>query len=241
MKKLVLFCLLFAATFVSAQEVFNAHYRHVKAENVAEFENLESEYWQKIAQKAVDAGEIEYWVLLRRVNTIGLEETEPTHVFITGFTSPEKAFDTPSTWWSKGDQSKATTNISKAVIHQFWKTEDRIPGAGKYVIFNYATPKDLDGFVKENSSLWKPYFDKNKAMTGMKFWGMASKIDPHAKGYSTVLTWDGFDKLSDAMNHLSYGGSIDQSILDKTKMNDINPDGFNTRAVMEIISFAMKQ
>jgi hypothetical protein len=43
------------------------------------------------------------------------------------------------------------------------------------------------------------------------------------------------------MNHLSYGGSIDQSILAKTKMNEINPDGFNTRAVMEIISFAMKQ
>jgi hypothetical protein len=74
----------------------------------------------------------------------------------------------------------------------------------------------------------------------MKFWGIASKVAPHAKGYSTVLTWDGFDKLSEAMSHLSYGGSIDQSILDKTKMNEINPDGFNTRAVMEIISFAMK-
>ena len=241
MKKLLFLSLLFAATLVSAQEVFNAHYRHVKAENVAEFEKLESEYWQKIAQKAVDAGEIEYWVLLRRVNTIGLEETEPTHVFITGFTSPEKAFDTPSTWWSKGDQAKATTNISKAVIHQFWKTEDRIPGAGKYVIFNYASPKDLDGFIKENSSLWKPYFEKTKTMIGMTFWGMASKIDPQTKGYSTVLTWDGFDKLSDAMNHLSYGGSVDQAVLAKTKMNEINPDGFNTRAVMEIISFAMKQ
>ena len=44
MKKLLLFSLLFAATFVSAQEIFNTHYRHVKAENVAEFEKLESEY-----------------------------------------------------------------------------------------------------------------------------------------------------------------------------------------------------
>ena len=109
MKKLLLFSFLFAATFVSAQEIFNAHYRHVEAENVAEFEKLESEYWQKIAQKAVDAGEIEYWVLLRRVNTIGLAETEPTHVFITGYASPEKAFDAPTSWWSKGDQSKGTT------------------------------------------------------------------------------------------------------------------------------------
>ena len=42
----------------------------------------------------------------------------------------------------------------------------------------------------------------------MKFWGIASKVAPHAKGYSAVLTWDGFDQLSEAMNHLSYGGSI---------------------------------
>lgn len=241
MRKLLFLSLLFAVTLVSAQEIFNAHYRHVTPENVAEFEKLEANYWQTIAQKAVDAGEIEYWVLLRRVNTIGLLETEPTHMFVTGYASPEKAFDTPAAWWSKGDQSKATSSISKAVIHQFWKTEDRIPGAGKYVIFNYATPKNLDGFIKENTALWKPYFEKSKAITGMKFWGMASKIDPHAKGYSTVLTWDGFDKLSEAMNHLSYGGSIDQSVLDKTKMDEINPDGFNTRAVMEVVSFAMKQ
>ena len=105
MKKLLLFSLLFAATFVSAREIF-MHVSCIKAENVAEFEKLESEYWQEIAQKAVDAGEIEYWVLLRRVNTIGLAETEPTHVFITGYASPEKAFDAPATWWSKGDQSK---------------------------------------------------------------------------------------------------------------------------------------
>ena len=241
MKKLLFLSLLLTTALVSAQEVFNAHYRHVTAANVAEFEKLETDYWQKIAQKAVDAGEIEYWVLLRRVNTIGVAETEPTHVFITGFASPEKAFDTPSSWWSKGDQSKATMNISNAVIHQFWKTEDRISGNAKYVIFNYATPKDLDGFVKENTALWKPYFKKSMASTGMTSWGMASKIDPHAKGYSTVLTWDGFDKRSDAMNHLSYGGSIDQAVLTKTKMGEINPDGFNTRVVMEIIGFAMKQ
>ena len=241
MKKLVFLSLLFAVTLVSAQDVFNAHYRHVKPENVVEFEKLESEYWQKIAQKAVNAGEIEYWALLRRVNTIGLAETEPTHVFITGYSSLEKAFDTPTAWWSKGDQSKGTMNISDAVINQFWKTEDNLQGEAKYVIFNYATPKDLDGFVKENTALWKPYFEKNKAKSGMTSWGMATKIAPHAKGYSTVLTWDGFNQLSEAMRHLSYGGSIDSSILAKTKMNEINPDGFNTRAVMEIISIAVKK
>ena len=58
MKKLLFLSLLFAVTFVSAQEIFNAHYRHVKAENVTEFEKLESEYLKKIAQKAVVSGEI---------------------------------------------------------------------------------------------------------------------------------------------------------------------------------------
>ena len=76
----------------------------------------------------------------------------------------------------------------------------------------------------------------------MSAWGMASVIYPSGNlDRFTVFTWDGFNKLSDAMNYLSYRApSEDDStpnpmadIISKSKMDELMPDGFQYSIIYE--------
>jgi hypothetical protein len=53
-----------------------------------------------------------------------------------------------------------------------------------------------------------------------------------------LLTRDGFDSLSDAMEALSYQpmtNSIYTSVMKKSKMNEYVPNGFDKRVIYELI------
>ena len=81
-------------------------------------------------------------------------------------------------------------------------------GLGGAIQFNFARPKDLNGFIAENKTLWKSHFTKNMDKLGMVNWGVARKIAPRNKNTSTAVTWDMFNTLEDLMNYRVAGTSV---------------------------------
>jgi hypothetical protein len=122
--------------------------------------------------------------------------------------------------------------------------EDRIAGDYKYALVNYGKPTDLTAFIQENKSLWRPYHEGriNNIMNALTSWGMSSVIYPvgHQDRFS-VFTVDGFNKLTDALDYLRWTEIGDNSpnaaafndITDKTKMDELMPNGFERRIIYE--------
>lgn len=106
---------------------------------------------------------------------------------------------------------------------------------------NYYSPVDLEGFVTENLELWKPWFEKSIKNNRLKQknWAVGTKIYPSGNQTgSFAISRDGFDSLSDAMEALSYqpmAMSIYASIVEKSKMNEYVPNGFDKRVLYELI------
>jgi len=72
----------------------------------------------------------------------------------------------------------------------------------------------------------------------MTTWGMSSIIYPLGnKAPFSVITWDGFDKISDVLGYLRYQKDDGRfsDIMSKTKMGEILPKGFEERIVFELV------
>ena len=85
----------------------------------------------------------------------------------------------------------------------------------EYVILNFATPDDLDAVAASSKEYVLPHFKKNMSNHGMVGWGMATKITPQGKDYSSMMTYDSYDSLASAMKHLAGEGVIEGLPMDK--------------------------
>ena len=108
---------------------------------------------------------------------------------------------------------------------------------GKYIQFNFATPKNLAVFISENKTLWKNHFSKHMAKMGMVNWGVGRKIAPIGTNTSSVSTWDMFDSLEDLMKY-RVGYELPSDVAKKSKMGSYNPDGWKYSPIFNVITFA---
>ena len=245
--------LLFAGS--SAAEVAYFQYRVVPNDREAEFVEKETKHWSKVAAAAIDQGHMKGWSLWRKVGVT--KEGAPNYVIINNYESLEKM--DPSKVWSEenvksmGMDSKKveTESFAKVAFDYHMQLESEIPGDSKYVIVNYAKPENRSDFIEENKELWQPVLKKTiaNATGGMTGWGLMSVIYPTGnKGRFTSLTYDGFATLADALAYSYDGGNPDSDggmfadILDKSKMNEILPDGFEYRIIYErVMSLTAKE
>ena len=121
---------------------------------------------------------------------------------------------------------------------QIFKDEVSIQKSmGKYIQFNFASPKNLAGFISENKTLWKNYFSKNMSKMGMVNWGVGRKIAPTGMNTSSVSTWDMFDSLENLMKY-RVGFELPSDVAKKSKMGSYNPDGWKYSPIFNVITFA---
>ncbi|WP_224484885.1 hypothetical protein [Robertkochia aurantiaca] len=220
-------------------------YRVVPADKQQEFEQKETEHWSKVAKAAVDQGNMVSWSLWRKVGVTN--QDAPNYVFVNTFESLEKM--DPAKVWSEENLSKMgmkmedveTNSFAPVPFDYFMQLEAMIPGEYQYALVNYAMPTDLAAFIEENKTLWQPLHKSNieSGNMGMSSWGMMSVIYPqgHQARFS-VMTWDGFNSLADAMNYLRYQPAGEttqewQKVMDQTKMGELIPDGFVWRVLYE--------
>ena len=89
---------------------------------------------------------------------------------------------------------------------------------------------NLQGFVSDNVNLWGPYFEKND--TGRTNWGIATKLTGVNQSNATVMTWDGYETVADAVKVLA-GEGVAQGTPRGEKTGEYMPNGFLTQIVVQ--------
>ena len=239
--KNLFFILFLLFSNLAAAQVVTLMYVEVSNENQQRFERLEKDYWSQVAKKAIDDGKMMSWIMLKEISTPGTHK----YLFVNYFENLDQLNQSSSIWNPEkiglNIEDIDTNSIKKIVNLEYWKAEGLLGESAKYLIMNYFSPADLEGFVTENLELWKPWLENNmkKNLLKQKNWAMGTKIYPSGnQSGSSAITRDGFDSLSDAMEALSYQpmtNSMYASIVEKSKMNEYVPNGFDKRVIYELI------
>jgi hypothetical protein len=253
MKKLfTLLLLLLLSTTMSAQayQTYSMHFLRVEGDLEA-FETVQKMYMQKVAQNAVDKGDISFWAFLKRVTMDNIDdEQRKNYLFVQSNTDVSAILSVKNQWWN--NVTSVLTKEEQAIVGELntkftWTADSRhifkdevsiVKGLGTHIQFNFASPKNLAGFIAENKSLWKTYFSKNMSKMGMVNWGVGRKIAPTGMDSSSVATWDMFDSLENLMK-FRVGFALPSNISKKSKMSSYNPDGWKYSPIFRAITFAV--
>jgi len=250
MKKILLIVavVLITVTNVNAQKVFSLHAVRVEG-NIAAFEKSQA-LDAKVAQDAVNKGDIGFWAVLKAERFDGLDDEKGyNYVFVQWANSIDDLLSTKSAWWNNQSKvlSAAEQEESKTLSATFnWTkdsrnifvAEDGISGSGgEYVQFNFGRPTNISGFIAENKALWKPFYEKNMAKLNMGGWGVARRLTTGSDADSpTIMSWDGFKTLSDLMKY-RIGFPLPKEMTDKSKMSQYMPNGFSSQPIFSIMKY----
>ena len=207
MKKLF-FTLTILFSFVLSAQIVVFQPVHVPADKINQFLNIELNYSKKIAQDAVNTGELEYWILL--------ESTNPApdgfnYIWVNAYKDIATAVNKGS-WWNN---SKKAVGVETPILYSsfaglkpdrryYYKMEQEIQPRGdfEYVILNFTNTTEVQKHLEEMDQYVIPHFKKTMSKHGMMAWGSASKITPQGDDVATMMTYDSYDTLEHVMEHL---------------------------------------
>jgi len=209
----------------------------VEQNDIEQFLNIEMNYSKKIAQDAVNNGKLLGWVLMQNTN-VGPDDYN--FMWVNAYPTIEIAAN-ENAWWSHSEKVvgiKPDVLFSDSSKYKYdrsytYKMQMSIPNTGPaaYVILNFATPDDVNAVAASSKKYVIPHFKKNMSDNGMVGWGMATKITPQGQEYSSMMTYDSYDSLKNAMKHLAGEGIIEGLPMDKlTKVT------WEMRPIMKVIS-----
>ena len=240
MKRNILFIFLFTFYSVTSQiAVF--HPVQVPGDQVETFEKIQTEYVQKIAQDAVDKGNLGAWALLKAFNATS---EDYNYLWVHLYQDVDQVVD-KFTWWANSEEVLGIKPDilygdidAKADRRYFYKMELAINGDsdGEWVILNFGNPDNVEQFLKDSEKIVMPHFEKMMNKSGMLGWGVATKITPQGKNsqggdYATAMTYDVYDNLKNVMLHMSGGAAIEGLPIDK-----LTPANFSIRGIFRVIT-----
>jgi len=233
MKNFIISFLLTLSFGVNAQ-YYSITYVNVPAENQAEFARIETQYWSKVAKASIDNGNQMAWGL---VAAVGGVPNGWTHAFINVFETAEDLANSNQNWDSEGVLGISSSELNTVKLtdggfsYQNWAVQTSIGGERtpeSVTVWNFARPKNLAGFIDENKNLWKKQFESN--MGGRISWGVGLKLNNRSQDLSTVMTWDRYPSLADALESLnSYGGQLPR----QSKMQEYDPEGWTAQIIVQ--------
>ncbi|MEL0280820.1 MAG: hypothetical protein VW988_05345 [Gammaproteobacteria bacterium] len=232
MKNLITILFLTIGISLNAQ-YYSITYVNVPAENQAEFARIETQYWSKVAKANIDADKQVAWGL---VAAVGGTPNGWTHAFVNIFETAEDLANANQNWNSEAIIGISSSEINTVPLtdggfaYQNWAVQTSIPGPrpeGRVMVWNFARPKNLAGFIDENKNLWKKQFEND--MGGRISWGLGLKLNNRSNNLSTVMTWDSYPSLADALKALNtYGGEWPR----QSKMQEYDPDGWTAQVIV---------
>ena len=223
------------------------HYYNVPSSELNDFIQKEKKYWSKYHKNAIDKGYLDGWAMYQILGN----STDPAHlgnlVFVKNYSSLTQIanmmdmYSDSSLMESMNASMEEMSNPDFSVGMYIVKAEDDIGTPGEVYVVNFGTPKDLSGFVEENKTLWKPLFEKSIATnSGLTSWGIRTTIYPlGSNSHHTVFTYDGYASLEHALKALENAyilEGIDTSVLEKSQMSTIAPDGFSDIMIYQLLS-----
>lgn len=197
---------------VHAQDISVYQYRKVDNDKVDEFIKRETEYWSKVAQKAVDDGKLKFWALFQKVGGYDLENSS-NFLFINTFADIDK---TDGIWDAKAlfpdvpmediETYSMSRNTSTLFVraHHFEMAEGANPENDfKYLSMIYhdaSNPGDLVELEKEH---WAPFIKAamDNGQTTQKGWGNAVILSPSGPDmkYNTI-SYDIYPSLKETLS-----------------------------------------
>ena len=211
---------LFSINILLAQIVV---FTPVKVEqgDVEQFLNVEMNYSKQIAQDAVNNGNLLGWALLQSTNP---GPDDYNYMWVNAYPDINTAANN-NMWWNNSEKvvgikpdalfsDSSKYKFDRSYTYQMKMTIPNTAPAG-YVILNFATPDDVDAVAASSKKYVLPHFKKNMSDHGMVGWGMATKITPQGQDYSSIMFYDSYDSLANAMRHLAGEGVVKDLPLDK--------------------------
>jgi len=238
MKKLF-FLLLFIISIGANAQIVSFHPVKVNTEQLQNFLDIETNHMKKIAQSAVNNGDLTGWRLLELFNP---GSDDYNYMWVNIYKDFKSATSPKASWWNNSEEVIGVkTNILLDGLNEiipdrryFYEVKQQIPNTepSSYVILNFASPNDVENQMIETEKYVIPHFKKNMKKFGMVGWGLGTKITPQGKEYSSMMTWDSYDSLENVMKHLAGYGVIEGLPFDKfTKIIE-----WENRYIMKVIS-----
>ena len=75
-------------------------------------------------------------------------------------------------------------------------------------------------------------------MGGRTNWGVGQKLNNIEDQYSTVMTWDSFETVADAIKFMN--GEFSQPQVTNSNMGEIMPNGFTARVIVTPVMWAVE-
>ena len=203
--------LVLVGSSVFAQTISAYQYRRVPADKIDEFLYRETTYWQKVAQKAIDEGKMEFWALLQKVSGVDLE-TSSNFLFINSFENIDaEGIWNPAAVFPDVPMDQMETNSFTTVTSQiFVRPENWVDDAAanpendyNYVVINYWDSTDPAAWITGENTHWAPFIkaEMAKPATSQVAWGNATVLAPRGDNVgATNLSFDLFSTLHGALN-----------------------------------------
>jgi len=226
-------------------------YRHVPNENIAEFIFRETNYWSKIAQKAVDSKKMSFWALLEKVGGYELPNTS-NYLFINTFSNIDSAMNSgmwnPATVFPGVPMSQIETNSLSTTTSQFFlhsegwaQKENANPEQDfRYVLMIYHNTNFQDSLINMENMYWAPFIktamDKNQ--TPQTGWGNARVLAPSGDNIKfNTVSYDLYRTLQDAlMPNWASGVQFPNDGLSKINAIELNRRGVAIYRILKVVS-----
>jgi hypothetical protein len=196
---------------VQAQDVSTFQYRHVDPDKRAEFIKRETTYWSKIAQKAIDKGNLTFWALLEKVGGANQAQS-PNFLFVNVF----KNIDDANNVWDASAAfpgiplSKMETNSISTTTGTFFISRENWEQKAKvvpdkdfnYMRINYYNSSNPSAFIELEKKYWGPFIKTtmdNNQVTQVA-WGNYGVLSPWGGDMKfNSLSIDIYPKLSNVL------------------------------------------
>ena len=203
---------IFGIQNVFAQDISVYQYRKVDNDKVDEFIKRETEYWSKVAQKAVDDGKLKFWALFQKVGGYDLDNTS-NFLFINTFAdidATDGIWDAsavfPDTPMEEIETYSMSRNTSLLFVraHHFEMAEGANPQNDfKYVSMIYHDAPSPNELVELEKEHWAPFIKAamDNGQTTQKGWGNSVILSPSGPDmkYNTI-SYDLYPSLKETLS-----------------------------------------
>ncbi len=215
-----LLCLIFIGQLQS-QEISVFQFRHVPDDKVSEFIYRETNYWAKVAEKAIEKGNLQTWALMQKVggydipnssNFLFINTMKDINANMGDMWDPSALFpDVPEDQISTWDMGTVTTQAFVRTNPMIMATSANPAEDFNYIKINFWKSSAPADFVSIEQEHWAPFIKAEMEKSGVSqvAWGNAVIINPRGPNVpANSMSFDVYPTLGDLLTPTWSEGAV---------------------------------
>ena len=215
LKMSIVLLLLVVLHLSSSAQIQVYQYRQVEPGKMQEVLKREKTYWSKVAEKAMEKGNLEFWAVLTRAGGVNNVDERPNLLFVNTF----KDIDKVNEVWD-GTAAEVFPNVKmedmetwsmSKVVHNFHTKPMRWVQASNvnpeedfnYISLVYHSSNNPNQTIALEQKYWEPFIKSSMdaGKTTQKGWGNSIILSPRGGGFSpTTISYDLYPTLGEALD-----------------------------------------